>query len=104
MAAPTLTLAVLFYVTLDMSSPFVAGAFTFNPDECVEAVRCASAASQRAEGPALPARAPVVREDLTPSFARLLAWRPSAVLMWLADSGAVHRGSGDPPPSSSEDH
>ena len=104
MTAPRLTLAVLLYVTLDMSSPFVAGAFTFNPDECVEAVRCTSSASQRADAPVLPARALGVREIPAPPFVRLFAWRPSAVLMWLADAGALQRGSGDPPPSSSEDH
>ena len=29
--------AFVFYVALDLSNPFVAGAFNFNPDECVEA-------------------------------------------------------------------
>ena len=32
-------LAFILYVTLDLSNPFVPGAFTFNPDECVESVQ-----------------------------------------------------------------
>ena len=32
-------LAFLLYLTLDLSSPFVAGAFNFDADECVEAAQ-----------------------------------------------------------------
>jgi hypothetical protein len=32
-------IAFVVYVTLDLSNPFVAGAFNFNPDECVEAAQ-----------------------------------------------------------------
>src|SRR5262245_46845718 len=37
-----LAFLVLSYVSLDLSSPFVPGAFSFNPDDCVEGVRQAS--------------------------------------------------------------
>lgn len=36
--ARRLTLLVLCYVSLDLSSPFVPGAFNFNPDESVDGV------------------------------------------------------------------
>ena len=36
MRGQSLTLLVLLYVSLDLSSPFVPGAFNFNPDESVE--------------------------------------------------------------------
>jgi hypothetical protein len=104
MIAPRLTLAVLVYVTLDLSSPFVAGAFTFNPDDCVDAVHRTSLASQRADEPP-PDRAPAVRRDPVVSPARPLAWRNAANVAWLADSGVSHRASGDPPlRPSSDDH
>ena len=32
-------LAFVMYVTLDLSNPFIAGAFNFSPDECVEATQ-----------------------------------------------------------------
>jgi hypothetical protein len=37
--ARRLTLVVLCYVSLDLSSPFVPGAFNFNPDESIDGVQ-----------------------------------------------------------------
>jgi hypothetical protein len=39
-----LFLGFLFYLTLDLSNPFVAGAFNFNPDECVDGIHRAGGA------------------------------------------------------------
>lgn len=92
------------YVSLDLSSPFVPGAFNFNPDECVEGIHRASSAHERADAPALSARAPVVRlVSSPPSPVRPLAGGRHPVLEWLVDSRADSRASGDPP-SLSEDH
>jgi hypothetical protein len=99
-----LMLGFLFYLTLDLSNPFVAGAFNFNPDECVEGIYRASSSHQRADAPALPSRAPVVRMVTSPpSPARPLAGGRYAVLEWLVESREDTRASGDPPPPS-EDH
>lgn len=96
-------LAFLMYLTLDFSSPFVAGAFNFNPDECVEGIHRTSSSHQRADAPALPSRAPVVRLVTSPpSPVRPLAGGRDTVLEWLVDSREDAR-SGDPPPPS-EDH
>ena len=39
MKARRLTLLILFYVSLDLSSPFVPGAFNFNADESIDGVQ-----------------------------------------------------------------
>jgi hypothetical protein len=95
----------LLYLTLDLSSPFVAGAFNFNPDECVEGLHHrASSSAERIDASALPARRPVVRLALpSPSPVRPLAGGRHTILAWLADSGEEARASGDPP-APAEDH
>jgi hypothetical protein len=99
-----LMLAFLMYITLDLSSPFVPGAFNFDPDECVEGIHHASSPHQRADASALPARTPVVRLGLPPSSpVRPLAGGRHVVLEWLIDSREDTRASGDPPPLG-EDH
>jgi hypothetical protein len=99
-----LMLAFLMYLTLDLSSPFVAGAFNFDPDECVEGIHRTSSLHQRADAPALLSRAPVVRLVTSPpSPVRPLAGGRYTVLEWLVDSREDTRASGDPPPPS-EDH
>ena len=99
-----LMLGFLFYLTLDLSDPFVAGAFNFNPEECVDGILRASSSHQRADVSALPSRVPVVRMvPSSPSPVRPLAGGRYAVLEWLVDSREDARASGDPPPSS-EDH
>jgi hypothetical protein len=52
---PTLLLAVLIYVTLDLSLPTMPGAFVFEPSESVESTQ--SRARTAAETVALPAAA-----------------------------------------------
>jgi hypothetical protein len=97
-------LAFLIYVTLDLSSPFVPGAFNFNPDECVEGIHRVSSPHERADVTALPTRLAVARLVLpSPSPVRPLAGGRHTVLEWLVDSREDARVSGDPPPPS-EDH
>jgi hypothetical protein len=97
-------LAFVVYIALDLSSPFVPGAFNFNPDECVDGIHRASSPNQRADASALPARTPVVRLELPPpSPVRPLAGGRNLVLEWLVDARDSTRVSGDPPPLS-EDH
>jgi len=104
MARRRMLLAFLLYLTLDLSNPFVAGAFNFNPDECVEGIQRTSSSPQRADAPALPVRVPMVRLGLpSPSPARPLAGGRHTVLEWLVDSREDTRASGDPP-LPSEDH
>jgi hypothetical protein len=99
-----LMLGFLFYLTLDLSNPFVAGAFNFNPDECVDGIHRASSSYQRADVPRPPSWAPVVRMVTSPpSPVRPLAGGRFTVLEWLVDSREDIRASGDPPPPS-EDH
>ena len=97
-------LAFVIYITLDLSSPFVPGAFNFNPDECVDGLHRASSPNQRADASALPARTPVVRLELPPlSPVRPPAGGRHLVLEWLVDGRDNTRASGDAPPPA-EDH
>jgi hypothetical protein len=100
-----LMLAFLVYVTIDLSNPFVPGAFNFDPDECVDGIHRGSSSHQRTDAPALlPARVPVVRLELPPSSpVRPPAGGSYAILEWLVDSREETRASGDPPPPG-EDH
>ena len=97
--------AFLMYLTLDLSNPFVAGAFNFNPDECVEGCRYrTSSSAERTDASALADRVPVVRIALpSPSPVRPPAGGRHSVLEWLADSRGDARAVGDPAPLS-EDH
>ena len=96
-------LAFLFYFTIDLSNPFVPGAFNFNPDDCVDGIhRMSSSSAQRTDAPELPARVPVVRLEVPlPSHVRLPAGGRHSVLEWLVDSREDTRASGDTP---AEDH
>jgi hypothetical protein len=105
MARRRLFFAFLLYLTLDLSNPFVAGAFNFNPDECVEGLRHrASSFAERIDASELPARTPVVRLALpSPSAVPMLAGGRHTILEWLVDSREDTRASGDPP-APAEDH
>ena len=97
-------LTFLMYVTLDLSNPFVPGAFNFDPDKCVEGIHRASSPQERADVSPPPGRA--LMGGLAPlprSAARPVARGRHAVLEWLIDSREDARASGDPPPSG-EDH
>ena len=101
---PALLLAVLLYVTLDLSLPTMPGAFVFDPAESVESTHARARAV--AEIVVLPAPAPDtfalwqppvdVRARLTPIVAMERARRP--VLSWRA------RALLDPAPPSEDPH
>jgi hypothetical protein len=105
MTGRRLTLCVLLYVTLDLSSPFVPGAFTFDLDDCVEGVHSgASTYARRAAAAALPARKPVARPELSPRSPG--PPRPEGrhpVIAWLTDTREDRRAATAPPPPA-EDH
>src|SRR4030095_9963020 len=97
-------LAFVIYIALDLSSPFVPGAFNFNPDECVDGIHRASSPNQRADASALPARVPVGRlERPSPSPVAPLAGGRRPILEELFESREDTRASGDSP-APSEDH
>jgi hypothetical protein len=99
-----LLLAFLLYLTVDLSNPFVAGAFNFNPDECVEGLRHRVSFAEAIDASALPVRTPVVRLALpSPSPVRPLAGGRHTILEWLVDAREDTRASGDPP-APAEDH
>ena len=95
----------LLYLTADLSTPFVAGAFNFNPDECVEGLHHrASSFAERTDASALPARVPVVRLALPlPSPVRPSTGGRYVILEWLVDAREDTRAAADPPPPG-EDH
>ena len=99
-----LLLAFLAYLTLDLSNPFVPGAFSFDPGDCVEGVHYGSSSFRRVDAPALAAQTPVARvESSLPSSLRRPAGRRHAVLEWLIDARADTRAASDPPPPG-DDH
>lgn len=96
-------MAILIYVTLDISSPFVPGSFNFDPDECVEGLQRAASPHELAVS-IVPSRLPVARLVLpAPSPVRPVAGGWHTVLERLVDARVDTRASGDPPPPS-EDH
>jgi hypothetical protein len=98
-----MTMALLVYVTLDLSSPFVPGSFNFDPDECVEGIHRPSSPQELAVSTA-PTRLPIVRlSEPAPPSIRPVAGGCHGVLEWLVDSRDSTRASGDPPPLG-EDH
>jgi len=95
-------LAFVLYLALDLSNPFVAGAFNFDPDECVEA-------AQREQ------RTRVTVDDAIPSLQLLgtqqvkvprIVRHTAAPVMrpeWRASSVVVHAVPSSSP-SPTEDH
>jgi hypothetical protein len=100
-----LLLAFTLYLTVDLTDPFVAGAFTFDPSECVVALHHrASSSAGRIDASALPVRGPVVRVALLSSSpARPLTGGRHTIVEWLVDAREDTRASGDPV-LPSEDH
>jgi hypothetical protein len=95
---------VLLYVSLDLSSPFVPGAFNFDPDQCVEGLHRASSPHPRGGAPAQLGRSPVTcLLALPPSPVRTVAAGRHTVLEWLVGSRDDTRAPGDPSPPG-EDH
>ena len=100
------TLVLLVYVSLDLSSPFIPGAFNFDPDDCVDGLhRQANGPIRVDEAPAgAQARVPVALE-IGPG--RAVVERPHAPRLvrsdWLIDLRRAHPPSREVA-SPSEDH
>ena len=95
-------IAFLFYVTLDLSNPFVAGAFNFNPDECVEATQ----RDQRADAVADRATQTAQRVRQQQAETRRVVARapaPTRRADWRSPAPVAHAVSASPP-SPTEDH
>lgn len=94
MKARRLTFLVLCYVSLDLSSPFVPGAFNFNADESIEAVqRHREHAAMRVATAPIPPVPPVpvvhpVKRASGPLTRAERASRP--VSEWLVDVRRAH--------------
>jgi hypothetical protein len=99
-----LLLGFLIYLTLDLTNPFIAGAFSFDPDDCVDGVHHrTSSPTDRTDASALPARSPAVRLALpSPSPVRPLAGGRHTVLEWLVASREDAHAVGDSPAPSDE--
>lgn len=98
-----LTFLLVVCVTLDLSSPFVAGAFRFNPDESVDGVSAPSERIHRQPGTAaapVPAAAEASGTRLA-SRARRLAG--DAHVAWVVDLRLSHVPA-PRPPSPTDDH
>lgn len=99
-----LMLVFLIYLSVDLSNPFVPGAFNFDLNECVDGIQRTSSPHQRTDASALATRTPVVRLELPPpSPVRPLAGGRHVVLAWFVDLREDTRAAGEPPPPG-EDH
>ncbi len=98
-----LTFLLTVCVALDLSSPFVAGAFRFNPDESVDGVSASSERTRRqpGTGPAPGPEAADVGERRLASPARRLEGDPHVA--WVVDLRLSHAPAARPP-SLTEDH
>jgi hypothetical protein len=88
------TLFVLLYVSLDLSSPFIQGAFSFNPDESTDGVqRRRDPAARRLTTVAAPRDSTLPRQDHLARPANTLVRAPrdgGVVAEWLVDVRRAH--------------
>ena len=99
------TLALLVYLTLDLSNPFVGGAFRFSADESTEVTQLKQggkmmAAASRAAVPVAPVPD---RQTLRPQWARGIV-RVGIFNLWLAGLRHDIVSKQDSPPPSEDDH
>jgi hypothetical protein len=101
----SLTLLILLYVALDLSSPFVPGVFNFNPDESLEVgFSRGDRAAWRVSGARDPGSTPPAEAVIRPAgTATTTRGRSRAVNEWLV---AVKRSHAPVPEAHalSEDH
>ncbi|HEU5305653.1 MAG TPA: hypothetical protein VFU40_13465 [Gemmatimonadales bacterium] len=109
MSRRTWTLLLLVYVSLDLSSPFVPGAFNFDPDDCVEGLhRPIDGRAHNKNGdvraapvvPAVPGKRPLVAG---PAILEHCLVPRHVISDWLIDLRRSHPPSRDGG-SPSEDH
>jgi hypothetical protein len=98
MPARPLVLAIAIYVGLDLTNPFMPGAFIFDPEQTVEGLR-----SERSGPPVAAPTAPAAPRVGLPA-ARSAPLRPSAPApgRWPAEPRPAHVPGSDPPPPSEE--
>jgi hypothetical protein len=96
-------LLLIVYVALDLSNPFMPGAFRFNPDESVEV--CLSEAQRVTSQPGAASAAGPPRGGVRDRarLARTVTPDVFAVSQWLADLRQPHAPERDSPPPG-EDH
>ena len=92
--------AFVVYVALDLSNPFIPGAFNFNPEECVEA---AHREHQQQAGVHSVPRARPLAERLDDTH-RVLRRAPAPAPRADRRAPAPVARVGSPPASASEDH
>ena len=94
MKARRLTFLVLCYVSLDLSSPFVPGAFNFNADESIDGVqRHRETAARRLATAPTPPVPPAPDVDPVKHMAGAVARierAPRTVYAWLVDVRRAH--------------
>jgi hypothetical protein len=100
------TIALLVYLTLDLSNPFIGGAFRFSADESTEVTHLKQdgkmnpAAASKAAVPDAPIPD---RQMLRPQWARAIV-RLGIVNLWLAGLRHDIVSKQDSPPPSEDDH
>lgn len=101
------TLLILAYVTLDLSNPFMPGAFTFDPEDCVEGIHHpGSRLALRADQASVSPETPGAPQQQRPAVSEFLDRRPGLRRNfgdWLIDVRRAHPPSEDASPRS-EDH
>ena len=87
-----ITLAVLLYVVLDLSSPLIPGAFTFDPDTAVEAIaRVRDGGQQASAAVSMPSSPRLEPPSQRPrAFTTSSVRRSHVVSEWLADLRRSH--------------
>jgi hypothetical protein len=99
MPARPLIVAIAIYVSLDLSNPFMPGAFIFDPEQSVEGLHGERGREQIIT--VAPPVAPRVETDEAPARS---ARRPAPMARrWLAEPRPAHVPAGEPPPPS-DDH
>lgn len=104
MTARRFVLLLGLYVTLDLTNPFMPGAFNFNPAESVEGIRPEHEVFRSrlaAHADPLPTRDAALKHAVVaPRPAE--PWEPRAVSAWLVDLRQRQSSVSEPPPT--EDH
>ena len=95
-------LPVLFYLALDFGSPWVVGAFRFNPDESVEGLQDQPSAKRRAP---VTGASRIATRDVSVRQVAVARTGPDAPPQgqWIVDVRRSHRPSPDPS-APSDDH
>jgi hypothetical protein len=99
------TLALLVYLALDLSNPFVGGAFRFSADESTEVTQLKRDGKMMAAAStaAVPVAPVPDRQTLRPQWART-TMRVGIVNLWLAGLRQDIVSKQDSPPPSEDDH